>query len=152
MAFLGPYLAAHADEWARFRFSSWDAPRSAVHFEWNVTGPSFLGWGASRADAAATGGGLSFDSAVDDGVVLFADWGGERDSGGGDATSITLLAASDVRVRLAPQRLSPPAAIDASSAIVSGRYGDLAVDGDGEALEDAVLVCSRAHLPPLAPS
>ena len=70
----------------------------------------------------------------------------KSDGSGDDATSITLLAASDVRARLAPQRLSPPVAINVSSAIVSGRHGDIAVDGDGEALEVELLQGERIRV------
>ena len=127
MSFLGPYLAAHADEYRHYDFFSWDAPSSPIHLEWNVSGPAFLACGCSRLATP----GLSLVSEDSDGVVVFADWGNGRT----DAALVALFAASDVQVRLVPAALSPPVAIQPTSAKITGKHGAVTVEGGALVIE-----------------
>ena len=123
MKFLGAYLRAHANDYRKYTFRSWDAPASPVHLEWNVSGPSFLAHGGSRIDSPS----LGLMAENDDGVVLFVDWSA--------GTSITLLAASDTQLRLTPAALSPPVPIQPDNASLIGEHGAVTVDGDALVVE-----------------
>lgn len=118
MSFIGPYLSAHIDTYDQYHFMSHDSAVSPIHLEWNMSGPSFLALGASSADSP----GLSFVSDDPDGVVLFANWSAA-------ASTITMFAASDVRVRLSPTQLLPPVALPPKRAAVVGKHGGADVEG-----------------------